>query len=40
MFPFEKVLKKRGVRRFLVPFSIVLAIVFIGLANAAALTIA
>lgn len=35
-FPFQKIIRKRGFRRFIVPFSLALAVVFIGLANAAA----
>lgn len=34
--PFRKVLEKRGIRRFLLPFGLILAVVFIGLVTAAA----
>lgn len=35
-YPFERIIRKRGFRRFVVPFGLALAVVFIGLANAAA----
>ena len=35
-FPFQKIIQKRGFRRFILPFGLALAVVFIGLANAAA----
>ena len=35
-FPFQRIIRKRGFRRFIVPFGLALAVVFIGLANAAA----
>lgn len=34
--PFERVFKKRGIKRFILPFGLILAIVFIGLVTAAA----
>jgi len=35
-FPFQKIFQKRGLRRFILPFGLILAVVFIVLANAAA----
>ena len=35
-FPFERVFKKRGIRRFIMPFGVALAVVFVGLITAAA----
>ena len=35
-FPFERVFSKRGIKRFILPFGLALAIVFIGLITAAA----
>lgn len=35
-FPFQKIIQKRGFRRFILPFGFALAVVFIGLVNAAA----
>lgn len=35
-FPFQKTFQTRGFRRFILPFGLALALVFIGLANAAA----
>lgn len=35
-FPFQRVFSKRGIRRFIMPFGLALAVVFIGLITAAA----